>query len=63
MSRVFQNIDSPPPSTPGDCVRGIWYGGRTHSLVGEGGVGSIFWNTRDTALYSTYESTLWSHPE
>ncbi len=28
-------------------------GGRTHSLVGEGGGGSIFWKTPDTALYST----------
>jgi hypothetical protein len=27
-------------------------GGRTHS---------IFWKTPDTALYSTYKSTLWSH--
>jgi hypothetical protein len=30
---------------------------RTHSLGGEGG-GSIFWKTPDTALYSTYVSTL-----
>jgi hypothetical protein len=26
---------------------------------GEGGGGSIFWKTPDTALYSTYVSTLW----
>jgi hypothetical protein len=48
MSGVFQNID--PPTR---C------GGRTHSLGGEGGGGSIFWKTPDTALYSTYVSTLW----
>jgi hypothetical protein len=35
-------------------------GGRTHSLGGgEGGGGSIFWKTQDTALYPTYVSTLW----
>jgi hypothetical protein len=63
MSGVFQNIDPPPPSPPGVCVppRGLWCGGRTHSLGGEGGGGSIFWKTPDTALYSTYVSTgtLW----
>jgi hypothetical protein len=54
MSCVFQNIDPPPPSPPGLCC-----GGRTHSPDGEGGGGSIFWKTQDTALYSTYiEYTL-----
>ncbi len=49
MSCVFQNID--PPSPPGE--------GRTHSPGGEGGGGSIFRKTQDTALYSTYiESSL-----
>jgi hypothetical protein len=33
-----------------------WCGGRTHLLGGEGGGGSIFWKTSDTALYSTYVS-------
>jgi hypothetical protein len=28
--------------------------------TGEGGGGSIFWETPDTALYSTYVSTLWA---
>jgi hypothetical protein len=37
MSGVFQNIDPPTPHSPG----------------GEGGGGSIFWKTPDTALYST----------
>jgi hypothetical protein len=35
-------------SPPGECC-----GGRTHSPGGEGGGGSIFWKTQDTALYST----------
>ncbi len=38
----------------------LWCGGRTHSLGGEGGGGSIFWKTPGTALYSTYVSTLWA---
>jgi hypothetical protein len=37
----------------------LWCGGRTHSLGGEGVGGSIFWKTPDTALYSTYVSTLY----
>ncbi len=47
VSDVFQNSDPPPPppSTPGECVRG-----RTHSLVGEGGGGPIFWKTPATGL-------------
>jgi hypothetical protein len=46
MARVFQNIDPPPPSPPGECVRG------EDTLAGwrvEGGGGSIFWKTPDTA--------------
>ncbi len=57
MSFVFQNIDPPLPSPPRECV--LCCGGRTHSPGGEGGGGSIFWKTQDTALYSTYiESSL-----
>jgi hypothetical protein len=55
MSHVFQNIDPPIPSLPGEgppVVRG-------RTLAGwRGGGGSIFWKTPDTALYSTYASTL-----
>ncbi len=61
MSGVFQNIDPPPPTPPGERVPPrLWSGGRTHSLGGEEGGGSIFWKTPDTGLYSTYDvSTLW----
>ncbi len=57
MSGVFQNIeniDHPPPSLPGEpLVRG------DDTPAGwKGGGGSIFWKTPDTALYSTYVSTL-----
>jgi hypothetical protein len=58
MAGVFQNIDSPPPSPPSEYPR-LWCGGRTHSMGGEGGGGSIFLKTPGTALYSTYVSTLW----
>jgi hypothetical protein len=55
MSGVFQNIDPPPPHRP---VRGL------DTLAGwRGGRGSIFWKTPDTALYSTYVSTLWLYYE
>jgi hypothetical protein len=41
------------------CTPHLWCGGRTQTLGGEGvGGGSIFWKTPDTALYSTFVSTL-----
>ncbi len=61
MSGVFRNIDPPAPLQPGECVvyppslvRG------EDTLAGwRGGGGSIVRKTPDTALYSTYVSTLW----
>jgi hypothetical protein len=53
MAGVFQNIDPPTPSTP--LVRGEDTLARRR-----GGGGSICWKTSDTALYSTYVSTLYS---
>jgi hypothetical protein len=50
MSLVFQNIDPPSPSPPGECV--LCCGGRTDSPGGEGDVGSIFWKTREIGLPS-----------
>jgi hypothetical protein len=44
MYGVFQNID-PPPHRP--------------ASVYPPALGSIFWKTSDTALYSTFVSTLW----
>jgi hypothetical protein len=57
MSDVFQNIDPPPPSPPGECVPSA-FGGGEDTLAGWRG-GLIFWKTQGTALYSTYVSTLW----
>ncbi len=57
MSGVFQNIDPPHPSPPGECAFAAG-GGHTRQAVR--GWGSIFWKTPDTGLYSTYVSTLWS---
>ncbi len=45
-------LTPPPPSTPSRP------GGGPYSLGGEGGGESIFWKAPDTALYSTYVSTL-----
>jgi hypothetical protein len=55
MSGVFQNIDPPPPSLPGECVPRAFggEGGRTHSLGGGGW--SIFWKTPDTALCTLHK--------
>jgi hypothetical protein len=42
MAGVFQNIDPPSPSPPGECVPPpprLWCGGGTHSLGGKGGWG------------------------
>jgi hypothetical protein len=64
MSGVFQNSNPPPPHRPASVYHPprLWCGGRTHSLGGKGVEaalgGSIFWKTPDTALYSTYVSTL-----
>ncbi len=65
MSSVFQNIDLPPPSPPGECVppppaRRVCTPPPPPLVRGEdtlagwkGGGGSIFRKTPDTALYST----------
>ncbi len=58
MSGVFR-ILTLTPSPPGECLHPhLWCGGRTHSLGGEG-AGVNIRKTPDTALYSTYVSTLW----
>jgi hypothetical protein len=52
MFGVFQNIDPPPPHRR-ECVPPAFdAGGRTHSLGGEGGGGSIVCKMPYTALYS-----------
>jgi hypothetical protein len=48
MSGVFQNIAPPPPTARRVCPPTVF-----------GARGGYFWKTPDTALYSTYESTLW----
>jgi hypothetical protein len=61
MSGVLKNIDPPPPHRPASVYPTAFGAGGGHtSWVGGGG--SIFWKTPDTALYSTYVSTLWSLP-
>ncbi len=55
MSLVFQNIDPPPPSPPGECVTPPMWGEDT--IGGGGGWGSIFWKTIDIGLPS-YSNNL-----
>jgi hypothetical protein len=47
---IFQSIDPPPPSPPGECVSPAFVaGGRTHSPDGEG-VGGQYFGRRKTQL-------------
>jgi hypothetical protein len=57
MSLVFQNIDLPPPSPPGECVPPVFGVGGGHTRWVEKGVGDQYFG--DTARYSTNVSTLW----
>jgi hypothetical protein len=62
MFGIFQNIDSPPPSLPGECLLPRhWCRGGGHTRWAERGWGSTVRRTPDTALYSIYEyvSNLW----
>jgi len=59
MCGVFQNIDPPLPHRPASVCTPLPLVRREDKLAGwKGGGGSIFWKTPDTALYSTYVSTL-----
>jgi hypothetical protein len=59
MCGVFQNIDPPPLSPPGECIPPAFGAGEGHTRWVERGVaGSLFFKTPDTALYFTYVSTL-----
>jgi hypothetical protein len=59
MSCVFQNIDPTPPHRPASVYPPPLVRGEDTLAGWKGGGGSIFWRTPDTALYSTYVSTLW----
>jgi hypothetical protein len=58
MTGVFQNIDPPPPHHPASVYPPSLVRGEDTLAGWRGGSGSIFWKTSDTALYSTYVSTL-----
>jgi hypothetical protein len=61
MSGVFQNIeniDPHPPHRPASVPPPPLVRGEDTLAGWKGGGGSIFWKTPDTALYSTYVSTL-----
>jgi hypothetical protein len=57
MSGVHHNIDHTHPL----AARGVRCGGEDTLAGCRGGGGSLFWKTPDTALYSTYASTMCLH--
>jgi hypothetical protein len=42
LVNIFQNIDPPPPSPPGECVRPAFVAGGGHTRGAERGVGQYF---------------------
>jgi hypothetical protein len=48
MSLVFQNIDPPPPSPPGECVPPAFVAGGGHTRRAERGVGGQYFGRRGT---------------
>ncbi len=61
MSCVFQNIDPPSPSPPGECLPPTPLIRGEDTLAGwRRGWGGQYFGDADTALYSTYVSTYWS---
>jgi hypothetical protein len=58
MSGVFQNIDPPPPAPPGECIPPPLVPGEDTLAGWRGGWGVNILEEADTALYSTYVSTL-----
>jgi hypothetical protein len=54
MSGVFQNIDAPTLSPPGECVPPPLVRGEDKLARGRGGGVSIFWKMPDTALSVLY---------
>jgi hypothetical protein len=58
MSGVFQNIDPPPPHRPASVYPPALVRGEDTLVGWRGGGGPIVRKTPDTALYSTYVSTL-----
>jgi hypothetical protein len=50
MSCVFQNIDPPPPSPPGECVPPAFVAGGGHTRRVENGVGGQYFGRRKTQL-------------
>jgi hypothetical protein len=50
MLCVFQNIDPPPPSPPGECVPPAFVTGGGHTRRVEKGVGGQYFGRRNTQL-------------
>jgi hypothetical protein len=52
---------TPPPHRPASVYHPAFGAGGYTLARGRGGGGSIFYRAPDTALYSTYISTLWMY--
>jgi hypothetical protein len=50
MAGVFQNIDPPPPSPPGDCIPPAFDAGGGHTGWVARGVGGQYFGRRKTKL-------------
>jgi hypothetical protein len=48
MSFVFQTIDPPSPSPPGECVPPAFVAGREHTRRAERGLGGQYFERRET---------------
>jgi hypothetical protein len=64
MSCVFQNIDLPPPSPPGECVPPAFVVGGGHTRRVERGVGGQYVGRRKTQLCTLpISNPLWGTPK
>jgi hypothetical protein len=66
MSCIFQNIDPPPPSPPGECVPPAFIAGGGHTRRVERGVGGQYFGNRKKQLCTLpilpISNPLWTWP-
>jgi hypothetical protein len=60
MAGIFQNVDQPRPSPPGECVPPAFGVGGGHTRWGERGVGGQYFRRRKTQLCTLHTQVLWA---